>query len=268
MSGTGSREGPEVSGTTALIGVTGFVGGTLARTLPVDAGYHSRNIETIAGRRYDLIVCAGAPAEKWRANQQPEADRATIQRLIDALATVEARRVVLISTVDVFGTPSGVDEDTPVDRAAATPYGRHRYDLERSVAGRFRHTILRLPALFGPGLKKNLVFDLLHGRASDGVALDSVFQWYDVTRLADDLRRAVAADLALAHLAVEGIPVRQMAAEAFGLALPERAATPVHYDMQTRHAAVFGGRRRYLEDATTVQARLRRFVEASGWTRP
>lgn len=257
-----------MSGTTAVIGATGFVGGTLARTLRVDAAYHSRNIETIAGRRYDLIVCAGAPAEKWRANQQPDADRTTIQRLIDALATVDASRVVLISTVDVFGTPSGVDEDTPVERAAATPYGRHRYDLERSVAGRFRHTILRLPALFGPGLKKNLVFDLLHGRPTDGVALDSVFQWYDVARLADDLRVAVREDLALAHLAVEGISVRRVAAEAFGLALAERAAAPVRYDMQTRHAAVFGGRGRYLEDAATVQARLRVFVEASGWTRP
>ncbi len=255
-------------GTTAVIGVTGFVGGTLARTLRVDAGYHSRNIETIAGKHYDLILCAGAPAEKWRANQQPHADRATIQRLIDALATVEARRVVLVSTVDVFGMPSGVDEDTPVDREAATPYGRHRYDLEQMVAGRFAHTILRLPALFGPGLKKNLVFDLLHGRPSDGVSLDSVFQWYDLARLTEDLRLALAADLPLVHLAVEGISVRRLAAECFGLTLPEREARPVRYDLQTRHAAVFDGRGRYLEDAACVSARLRSFVEASGWIRP
>ena len=47
---------------TALIGSTGFVGGNLQRQAAFDDGYHSRNIESLAGKSYDLIVCAGAPA--------------------------------------------------------------------------------------------------------------------------------------------------------------------------------------------------------------
>jgi len=222
----------------------------------------------MTGRRFDLVLCAGAPAEKWRANQDPEADRATLQRLMTVLATVETRRLVLISTVDVFGTPVDVDEDTPVSRETATPYGQHRRDLEMMVAARFQHTILRLPALFGTGLKKNLVFDLLRGRPLAGVSPGSVFQWYDLERLVEDLRRAVAADLSLVHCAVEGVTVRRMAAEAFGIVAPDSDAPPVRYDMQTRHATTFGGRGRYLEDAATSLARLRRFLGASGWTRP
>src|SRR3954462_10163963 len=99
--------------TRALIGATGFVGGTLLRQSSFSDLYHSRNIDEIRGRSYDLVVCAGARAEKWKANQDPETDRAAIARLSRPLA--EARRGVgvLISTIDVYPEPVAVDEDTP-----------------------------------------------------------------------------------------------------------------------------------------------------------
>ena len=50
---------------TALIGNTGFVGGNLLRQQPFDALFNSKNIDDIAGRSFDLVVCAGVRAEKW-----------------------------------------------------------------------------------------------------------------------------------------------------------------------------------------------------------
>ena len=58
----------------ALIGYTGFVGGNLLRQFAFTDLYNSTNIETIAGRAYDLIVCAGAPGVMWKANKEPALD--------------------------------------------------------------------------------------------------------------------------------------------------------------------------------------------------
>src|SRR5438132_8679966 len=117
--------------TSALIGYTGFVGSTLLRQTRFDDLYNRGNIESIAGRSYDLLVCAGAPAQKWLANCEPEPDRANLERLMAALATVKARQVVLISTVDVLLVPVDVDESAVIDMVSQQPYGRHRYELER-----------------------------------------------------------------------------------------------------------------------------------------
>src|SRR2546423_4608485 len=95
-----------------LIGHTGFVGSNLARQHRFEVTYNSANIEAIAGEEFDLVVCAGARAEKWIANKNPDADRQGIDRLINAIASVKTRRAVLISSVDVFINPVDVDEQT------------------------------------------------------------------------------------------------------------------------------------------------------------
>ena len=43
-----------------LIGYSGFIGGNLARATRFDGLYNSKNIETIAGQSFGLLVCAGA----------------------------------------------------------------------------------------------------------------------------------------------------------------------------------------------------------------
>ena len=89
----------------ALIGHTGFVGGTLDRAgWPFAARYNSRNIESMRGESFKTVICAGVSAVKWKANREPEADWARIERLINVLETIEVERFVLISTVDVSPT--------------------------------------------------------------------------------------------------------------------------------------------------------------------
>ena len=69
----------------ALIGHTGFVGSNLALQLPFEAKFSSRNIGDIRGKTFDTIVCAGAYAAKWKANQDPQADREAVERLMAPL---------------------------------------------------------------------------------------------------------------------------------------------------------------------------------------
>lgn len=72
----------------ALIGYTGFVGGTIASQTQFDEQYNSKNIHEIAGKEFDLIVCAGEPGKKWMANQEPQQDLLSIRNLIEHLKTV------------------------------------------------------------------------------------------------------------------------------------------------------------------------------------
>ena len=120
--------------TNALIGFSGFVGSTLLKQAQFDALYRSTTIGEIEGKVFDTVVCAGAPAQKWIANREPEADRQNIDSLMAQLLTIQCKTFILISTVDVFKSPIGVDEDTLVDETGLHAYGLHRRLLEKFVA--------------------------------------------------------------------------------------------------------------------------------------
>ena len=245
----------------ALIGHTGFVGGNLLREHPFTARYHSANIDSIAGRHFDLIVCAGAPAAKWKANQDPGADRACLGRLMAALERVQTQRFVHISTVDVYGQPTGVDEDC--SPSGATAYGQHRLELEQFVRDRFQTLIVRLPALFGPGLKKNAIYDLLNNNQVEKIDSRSVFQFYNLRRLWRDIRIAAGVGLSLIHLATEPVAMGEVSCRVFGKEwINHLPGIPPRYDVWTRHAALFGGSGSYICNKERVLAELAEFVGA------
>ena len=144
-----------------LIGHTGFVGTTLKKQHHFDCFFRSSDIHSIANQDFELLVCAGAPAQKWLANHQPENDRTSITKLINALSAVRCERLILISTVDVFSDPSGVDENSSIETFGLQAYGLHRRELEQFVEQQFTSsTIVRLPGLVGPGLRKNIIYDI------------------------------------------------------------------------------------------------------------
>lgn len=245
----------------ALIGYTGFVGGNLLAQRSFDARYNSSNIEEIAGCSFDLIVCAGAPAEKWRANADPARDLANIERLAAAIGAAKARRVALLSTVDVFGSPIGIDEDSPVPADGLHAYGSNRRWLEERISERFDTTIVRLPGLYGPGLKKNVIFDFLHDNDVRKIDSRGIFQFYDTTRLWRDIEIAMANRLPLVHLPTEPVSVAEVAHAAFNVEFDNPAtASPARYDMRTRHAALFGGEGAYVESAARTLAGITAFV--------
>jgi nucleoside-diphosphate-sugar epimerase len=246
----------------ALIGHTGFVGGNLLAQTTFTHCYHSKNIESIAGQEFELAVCCAAPAEKWRANREPQADWANLERLMSCLKTMKAARLILISTVDVFPVPHGVDEDSPVHVADATPYGKHRYLLEEFARERFNTLVVRLPGLFGPGLKKNVIFDFLHGNQVAQVDSAAVYQFYDLKSLWSDLQRADRAGLRLVHLATEPVSVAEVAAKVFGFEFENRITPhPADYDLRTKHDRLYGGRDGYIHCRAAVLEAMRRFVD-------
>lgn len=251
--------------TQALIGHTGFVGASLADAESYDALYNSKNIGDIRGRSFDRIVCAGVNAVKWRANADPAGDLAGIERLKMALDEVEAQTFVLISTVDVYPSPCGVDEATLLDRTLGQAYGRHRLELEDWVRNRFANLlIVRLPALFGPGLKKNILFDMMNRYQVERINGASSFQWYDLDWLPEHLAVAEKAGLGLVNLSVEPISTREIQASLFPhLTVASDQAAAVHYDVGTIHAGLMGREGRYLKTAEESLSAMKGFVAAA-----
>lgn len=249
----------------ALIGSTGFVGSNLLAQRSFDACYDSATVGEAAGRPFDLVVCAAPRAVKWWANLHPAEDREHVGRLVDALARVEAERFVLLSTVDVFPRPTEVDEGSSPE-GENHPYGRHRLELEGAVRDRFGAgaTVVRLPALFGPGLKKNVLYDLLHGHQVDRINPSSCFQWYDLGDLWADLEVVLASREPVAVFATEPIATGRIAESFFPgvTGLGTAAGPPVRYDVRTRLASLFGrpAPDPYMRPAPEMLQRLGRFV--------
>lgn len=147
----------------ALVGYTGFVGSNLCASGAFDGLYNSKNIGDAYGAAPGLLVYAGLPAAKFLANSAPEKDREAVCQAERNIEAIAPEKLVLISTIDVFPDPRGVDESSPIDPSRLAPYGAHRYQLEQWVRGRYPDAlIVRLPGLFGKNLKKNFLFDFLH----------------------------------------------------------------------------------------------------------
>lgn len=241
----------------ALIGFSGFVGSTLLRQTAFTSLYRSTNIGDIEIEDFDLVVCAGASAEKWLANKEPEDDLKNINDLIEHLKKVRCKRFILISTVDVFRQAGGVDEETLVELDGLHAYGRHRRLLEIFVEETFSSfLIVRLPGLVGPGLRKNVIFDFLNKNNLDEIDHRGVFQFYPMVNLWGDIQTALNAGLELVHLTAQPLSVGTVSRAGFGVEFSNELSRPLaNYDMQTKHAVLFGGAGRYQYSAReTIQA--------------
>jgi nucleoside-diphosphate-sugar epimerase len=217
----------------------------------------------MAGQSYDLVVCAGVSSVKWLANKNPAGDRAGIARLISVLESVSAGEFILISTIDVYtDVASGEDEQASLDTGDNHPYGAHRLELEQWCSARFANCrIARLPALFGAGLRKNALFDLLHDNETHKINPRARFQWYPLNRLADDLDVMRGNDLRLVNLFSEGLSMGEVRDAFFPQARLGEAVDPAPtYDLRSCHAKAFGGQGRHVMDATSILGEMARFV--------
>lgn len=251
------------SSRTALIGHTGFVGSNLAAQFSFTDFYRSSTIGDIRGGSFDLVVCAGVQAKKWWANQNEAADWEGITSLLDELKSISAKRFVLISTVDVYPYPSGVDESSLVDPAINHPYGKHRYRVEEFVREHFAsHLILRLPGLFGTGIKKNVIYDLLHDNELGKINPAGVYQYYCLDRLGTDIERALQLGLPLVNLTSEPVATKVIKDRFFPeKTIADEVPFTASYDMKSKYWEQWNSPAPgYLYDKETVLEQLGAFI--------
>ena len=109
------------------------------------------------------------PAIKWIANKYPNQDKLNTLKLIKNLKKIRTQLFVLISTIDVHFNHT---------------YGKNRKMLENFVKNNFKnYLIIRLPGIFGTGLKKNIIYDLINKNELQKIYSNDYFQWYDLDLL-------------------------------------------------------------------------------------
>ena len=144
-----------------LVGSTGFVGGNLRKSHIFEAECHSTDVREYYRTEPDLCVYAGVPATMFLANSAPDADLAVVREALENIHEIRPKRLVLISTVAVYDKTKGVTEEYALNLTALPAYGRNRAQLEQWVRTDYPEAVIvRLPAIYGAGIKKNFLYDL------------------------------------------------------------------------------------------------------------
>jgi nucleoside-diphosphate-sugar epimerase len=246
---------------TILVGATGFVGSNLQQQMQFDSLLSSKNVGDLKGQSVDLAIVAAGDARKWYANQNPEEDRAHIERVIADISAINIKRVLHFSTVDVYASKQG-DEAALTGQVSSDAYGGHRYLLEQALKERFTDVVtIRLPGLYGPGLKKNIIFDISQGRGLNGFNPDSAFQWFDLLELKRIVDFVESIGLKEVNVCAEPLAVSELL-EGLGMDLSQVsvAAPLIRYDICTAHAAAFGADGDYLYSKAQSLAGIKAFL--------
>lgn len=306
---------------TALVGYTGFVGSNIYNSASdqIEAVYNSENIEKAYGTNPDLLIYAGLRAEKYLANCAPEKDMELIYQAENNIERINPKKLVLISTIDVFNIPNRVDENSMIDTAYLHAYGYNRYQLELWVRERYPESlIIRLPGLFGKNIKKNFIYDYMNiipymlkddkfeilsaedkdlkkyykfqdngfykadvperdrealkdkFRKLGFSALNftdsrSVYQFYNLNYLWQDIRTALDAGITLWHPATEPVSAGELYEYLTGeIFVNELEGEPVYYDYRTIYDRLFGGDCGYICDKKKIMDDIAIFVGQKG----
>jgi nucleoside-diphosphate-sugar epimerase len=214
-----------------LIG-KGFVGNNLLEQTDFDFVYDSKNIKEIRGKEFDLLVVAAPSAVKWLANKEPAKDLESINSLIMNLKSCKAKKVIHISTIDVYKNPINVNENSIIETDGLCPYGLNRYYLENVIKNNFSTLTIRLPALFGNGLKKNFIYDILNNNCLELTNKNSTFQLYYIKHLWKDINYALNKNISLLNITSPPITA-EFIANVFGIYFNHTTAPIVNYDVKS-----------------------------------
>ena len=196
----------------AIFGYTGFVGSYLTKFYRFQYLYNSSNIKESVNKEFNIIYISCIPAVKWYANKNPEEDQQVIQNLIKIFKTIEAEKVILISTIDVYDNiNNSSNEKTKINHELNHTYGKNRYLFEREIQNIFDDVyIIRLPALFGKDLKKNIIYDLLNNNNTERIPVNSSFQWYNLEWLKDHIEVCLSNKLKVCNLFTEPLETKEI----------------------------------------------------------
>ena len=155
-----------------IVGGLGFVGSGFARYCQANGLEHAiiepETYEKFKGTACDLLINANGSSSKLLAKKDPARDmELNVASVRKTTADFTYRRYVHISSCDVYTdctNPESTREDHRPDITAQHPYGFHKYLAEQCVQHACENwLIFRMGGFIGPGMKKNAIYDILHG---------------------------------------------------------------------------------------------------------
>jgi sugar phosphate isomerase/epimerase len=246
-----------------IVGYTGFVGSNLLQFYKFDHFFNSKNFCEAKNMYFDELYFAGIPAVKWYANKFPEDDNNIINNIKSILKTIQVKKIILISTIDVYEyVDLKLNEDYDCDSINNHHYGANRYLFEDFVKKQFNnYHIIRLPALFGKGLKKNIIYDLINKNQIENISKDCFFQWYDLNWLKNDIEIVIKNNIKICNLFTEPLSSLEII-KLFDYPMEEfKNKSKINYNTKTKYSKLFESSvEGYIRDKSTVLNNLRMFL--------
>lgn len=156
-----------------IVGANGFVGQALVRAALARTGALEPVLithPTYARHkpdRYDVIINCAMPSKRFWAMQNPLLDfDATVRLTAELIYEWQSTKFIQISSLSAR---------TQLD----VPYGIHKRAAEVLVESRTNTLIIRLAALYGQGLNKGALHDLIH-RKKVFVDIQSAYNYLDI----------------------------------------------------------------------------------------
>lgn len=237
-----------------LIGSHGFIGSNLAKGRKFDLHINSKNLSELDGLKIDELVIA-APSRDCL-------DERSYNSLKYALLTAEINKVILISTTNVYNHPVRISESsTPFNRDPALVL---KIELEKFVLSNFTNSlVLRLPTVFGLGCNNTILFNLLSEENLHDVNINSVFQWYNVKNLNNDMTYFSTMGLDIVNLVVEPVETKIIINEFFPDQLKRCSIKDRdEHDVWSIHPGKLLNTFKYFSDRHHVMRELEKFIKS------
>lgn len=250
---------------TALIWYTWFVWSNILEQHNFDDLFNTSNINDIKWKKYDLVVCAWVKAIKWWANQNPKEDLASINELIENLSKIDTKKIVLISTVDIYPNPIWVTEDfdfNSINQETYQAYWKNRLYLENFIKNTFsNYHIIRLPWLFGNNIKKNVIFDLLNNNQTEKIIPNCKFQYYYLLNIWSDIKKVIDSNIKEINFNSEPILSQDIVNNFFiESKVWENIKDPIIYDYKTKYDYLFWWKNWYMYWKEDLIQQLKQFI--------
>jgi sugar phosphate isomerase/epimerase len=248
----------------ALFGYTGLVGSTLLTKYKFDYFYNSKNINDAKYKQFNTIFICCIPAIKWFANKFPEKDEEDIENIKQIFKTIKANHIILISTIDIYvNINNKSNENTLINYNNNHTYGKNRYLFELFIIDNFINNninIIRLPALFGQGLKKNIIYDLINNNNINLISTNTLFQWYNLEWLKDDIDICINNNIKECNLFTEPVDTNNIL-HLFNYNYDNNPKNVLEYNTNTKYSSLFNSNiNNYIRNKEIVFNDIKKFI--------
>jgi hypothetical protein len=163
----------------------------------------------------------------------------------------------------VYAITTGKDEFFDCASMRNHAYGAHRLAFEIFCNNKFVNcSIVRLPGLFGEGLKKNVVFDFLNDNCLELINPNSSFQYYYLKNIWKDISVVLDDDIRCINFFTEPVTTQLIHSVFFpSKCIGQQAEGMVSdYDLHTRYASSWNVDGNYIYSQDEMIQQLSEFI--------